>query len=107
MAIGNLLDNARKYTPESGVITISVNGKRGSVAVEVADTGVGIDQSEQNEIFDRFKRANNMLTSSVEGTGLGLYLARRIVELHNGSINVASKKGQGSKFTMVLPLRRA
>lgn len=106
MAIGNLVDNARKYTPEEGHITVSVHGRRGMVAVEVSDTGLGIDEDEIGQVFDRFQRARSVLAGNVEGTGLGLYLARRIVELHNGHIEVNSKKGRGTTFTLTLPLRR-
>ena len=105
MAISNLVDNARKYTPETGVITITVVAHRGQVVVEVADSGIGIEEHELDHIFDRFQRARMVLAGTIEGTGLGLYLARRIAELHHGTINVDSKKGHGSRFIMVLPRR--
>lgn len=107
MAIGNLVDNARKYTAEEGVITVIIHGRRGTAAVEVVDTGVGIEEADIAHVFDRFQRAHSVLSGNIEGTGLGLYLARRIVELHNGTIEVDSKKGRGSRFVMTLPLRRA
>jgi signal transduction histidine kinase len=103
MAIGNLVDNARKYTPEEGKITITVHGRKGMVAIEVTDTGMGIDEADLAHVFDRFKRANSVLEGSIEGTGLGLYLARRIVELHRGNLQVNSRKGRGSTFIMTLP----
>ena len=106
MAIGNLVDNARKYTPEEGCIEIILRGRRGQVEIEVADSGVGIEEGDIARVFDRFHRGRGMLMGTVDGTGLGLYLARRIAELHNGSIEVDSKKGHGSRFTMILPLRR-
>ena len=106
MAIGNLVDNARKYTPADGCIEIILRGRRGQVEIEVADSGVGIEEGDIARVFDRFHRGRGMLMGTVDGTGLGLYLARRIAELHNGSIEVDSKKGHGSRFTMILPLRR-
>jgi len=81
MAIGNLLDNARKYTPEFGKITIAISSRHGEVYVEVADTGIGIDPDELSHIFDRFQRASDAVRGNVEGAGLGLYLALRIAEL--------------------------
>lgn len=103
MAIGNLLDNARKYTPEAGKISIDVSTHRGVARIEVADTGTGIDQTEIDHIFDRFHRANDSLAGSVDGAGLGLYLAGRIAQLHDGTIEVTSKLGKGTKFVMILP----
>lgn len=105
MAISNLLDNARKYTPNAGRITITLAPHHTQVVVEVADTGIGIEDHELDHIFDRFQRARMVLAGTIEGTGLGLYLARRIAELHHGTINVDSKKGHGSRFVMVLPRR--
>ena len=106
MAIGNLIDNARKYTPADGHIDVFIRGRKSVVEVEVADSGEGIDEGDLARVFDRFHRARGVLSGSIEGTGLGLYLARRIVELHNGTIEVNSKKGHGSRFVMTLPLRR-
>jgi signal transduction histidine kinase len=103
MAISNLVDNARKYTPNEGKITLILYTQRSHVALEVADNGIGIESHELDHIFDRFQRARMVLAGSIEGTGLGLYLARRIAELHHGTIKVDSKKGQGSIFTLVLP----
>ncbi len=103
MAIGNLLDNARKYTPEFGKISVAIYSRHGEVHVEVADTGVGIDPDELEHIFDRFQRATEAVHGNVEGAGLGLYLARRIAELQGGTIEVSSRLGKGTKFVMILP----
>ncbi len=103
MAIGNLLDNARKYTPEFGKITLSIYARHGEVYIEVADTGMGIHPDELERIFDRFQRASDAIRGNVEGTGLGLYLARRIAELQGGTIEVTSRLGKGTKFVMILP----
>jgi signal transduction histidine kinase len=103
MAIANLIDNATKYTPEGGKIQIKIRNLAKSASVEVSDTGMGMDKSEMDVIFDRFQRAHSILLSGVEGTGLGLYLVRRIVELHNGSIDVDSRPNEGSTFRLTLP----
>jgi len=103
MAIGNLLDNARKYTPEFGKIAITISNSHGIAKIEVADSGIGIDSEEINHIFDRFHRASEAVRDQVEGAGLGLYLASRIAQLHEGSIEVSSRLGKGTKFVMILP----
>lgn len=104
MAIGNLIDNASKYTGENGRIGVKVREQSQQVSIEVKDSGVGIKKTEMAIIFDRFHRAHSVLAS--EGTGLGLYLVRRIAELHDGTIGVSSKEGQGSTFTLTLPRKR-
>jgi signal transduction histidine kinase len=106
MAIGNLLDNARKYTPESGTITLGLSAKPNQFRLSVADTGVGIAAHELNHIFDRFQRSGDHEKNHVEGTGLGLYLVRSVVELHQGTIKVTSRRGHGSKFVMIIPQRK-
>lgn len=103
MAIGNLLDNARKYTPEEGELSLSLSNRGEYVRIEVTDSGIGIEPDEINHIFDRFHRASDALRGHVEGAGLGLYLAGRIIELHDGTIEVSSKPGKGTKFVMILP----
>jgi signal transduction histidine kinase len=103
MVISNLLDNACKYTPEGGSIRVKVRDHAKSVTVIVNDSGMGIEKDELNNIFDRFQRAHDILLSGVEGTGLGLYLVKRIVELHNGTIEVDSRPDEGSTFTLILP----
>jgi len=103
MAIGNLLDNARKYTPEAGKIQVSVSTGHHQTRIEVADSGIGIEPDDVKHIFDRYHRAGDALRGHTEGAGLGLYLAGRIAELHNGTIEVSSKLGKGTKFAMILP----
>jgi signal transduction histidine kinase len=97
-----LLDNAVKYTPSGGRVEVTgaVNG--GTAAVTVADTGVGIPPADLPKIFDRSYRAENARFRS--GVGLGLSIARRIVEQHGGKIEVDTELGRGSSFTIVLPL---
>ena len=94
-AIWNLVDNAIKYT-ETGGVTITVREYEMFVCVEVSDTGCGISEAEQAQIFSRFYRSGK--TSGKEGLGIGLYLARQIVTAEKGYIKLASKEGKGSVF---------
>jgi signal transduction histidine kinase len=100
----NLLANAVKFTPEGGRITLTAEPADGGVAVAVADTGVGIAPEDQATIFEEFRQVGSG-ASRREGTGLGLALARRFVELHGGRIGVTSELGKGSTFTFALPMR--
>src|SRR5829696_5408768 len=99
-----LLDNAVKYTPDGGNITVSVGEEDGSVALAVSDTGVGISQDQLPLIFERFYRADS--ARAEEGVGLGLSIARQIAEAHGGTIKVRSKLGVGSTFVLLLPRQR-
>jgi signal transduction histidine kinase len=101
----NLLTNAVKFTPDGGRITVSARRRDGRVEVVVADTGVGIAPEEQGRVFEEFGQARSAAGQS-EGTGLGLALCKRFVELHGGSIAVASQLGGGSTFTVSLPVRQ-
>jgi PAS domain S-box-containing protein len=102
----NLVSNAVKYSPEGGTIRIG-GWPEGDVAVcYVADQGVGIAPEEQEAIFRRFYRIDNRLARETQGSGLGLFLTRAIVEAHGGRIWVESKLGQGSRFVFTLPLGR-
>ncbi len=98
----NLIENAIKYTPEKGTITISVVEDNGQQILSVADTGIGIPLAEQPYIFDKFYRAKGV-PDDVGGTGLGLSIVKSIVEDHEGRIWVDSKLGQGATFVVVLP----
>ena len=103
----NLLHNAVKYTGEDKRIAVRAEpGKSGRVALVVEDNGRGISPLERRRIFDRFYRADDLLSRSTEGTGLGLSIARKIVEAHGGKISVHSTLGKGSTFTVVLPPAR-
>jgi len=100
----NLLSNALKFTPEGGRIDIGA-GLHGEVAeVSVADTGVGIAPADQEAVFEEFRQVG-AAERKAEGTGLGLALSRKFVELHGGKIWVRSELGHGSTFTFTLPLR--
>jgi signal transduction histidine kinase len=103
--ISNLLSNAVKYSPEGGTIWVGGRADGKWVTIYVADQGVGIDPQEHENIFKRFYRVEDHLTRSTQGTGLGLYLCRAIVEAHGGRIWVESKPGKGSIFIFTLPQR--
>jgi signal transduction histidine kinase len=97
----NLLDNAIKYTPEGGRVTIRVRRETASIIVQVCDNGIGIPAEEQARIWDRLYRGDK--SRSQRGLGLGLSLVKAIVQAHNGKVAVASKPGEGSEFTVWLP----
>ena len=102
-AIGNILDNAVKYTPEGGKISIDVSPGEMYTKIQVQDTGKGIASGHYNDIFKRFYRESSV--SEEEGLGLGLYIARNIITLQGGYIMVHSVPGQGSCFSVFLPRR--
>ncbi|GAC1433804.1 MAG: hypothetical protein NVS1B11_26480 [Terriglobales bacterium] len=99
-----LLDNAAKYSPPESPIHISAELRNGSVTTSIADHGPGIDDVEQTMIFEKFYRGRNQRIS-VQGTGMGLSIARAIVELHGGTIGLTSQLGRGSVFYFSLPVR--
>lgn len=103
MAIENLVDNASKYTPERGNITISLTRSADNTSISVMDNGIGIDEESAIKLFKKFSRIPNELSDKVGGTGLGLYWANKVIELHGGTIAVESNPGQGSRFTVVIP----
>ena len=103
----NLLSNAIKFTPESGTVRLSVGSGDGKVVIAVSDTGVGIADDDQEAIFEEFRQVGSDYDRVAEGTGLGLSLARRFVEMHGGQIDVKSELGKGSTFTFWLPLEPA
>jgi len=102
-ALDNLVDNARKYSPDDAPIELRVAREPGGVRVEVVDHGVGIELADQPRVFTPFFRADRSRTRATGGVGLGLTLARRIVEAHGGTIGFASEPGRGSRFWFVLP----
>jgi signal transduction histidine kinase len=104
-AVTNLLSNAIKFTRDGGriVTRLSVNGER-SCELSVSDTGVGIPADEIENVFQRFFRSSNVRADAIQGTGLGLAIVRSIVERHHGHIDVHSNTGQGTTFTITLPL---
>ena len=101
----NLLSNAVKFTPEGGTITMSAVLNDGMVEISVADTGIGIAPEDQAAVFEEFRQVGTDYARKREGTGLGLALARRLVELHGGSLTLQSEPGKGSTFTFTIPVR--
>ncbi len=101
----NLLSNAVKFTPEGGRISLKGGRRDGAIEIAVTDTGVGIAPEDQAAIFEEFRQVGSDETRKQEGTGLGLTLAKKFVELHGGRIWVESELGRGSTFTFTLPLR--
>jgi signal transduction histidine kinase len=101
----NLLSNALKFTPEGGRIDVRAAVTDGMAEISVVDTGIGIAPEDQNAVFEEFRQVGTA-AKKVEGTGLGLALSRKFIELHGGRIWVKSQVGAGSTFTFTLPLRR-
>jgi signal transduction histidine kinase len=101
----NLLSNALKFTPEGGRIDVGARLDDDMAEVSVADTGIGIAPEDQAAVFEEFRQVGTA-DKKAEGTGLGLALSRKFIELHGGRIWVQSQLGAGSTFTFTLPLRR-
>jgi two-component system phosphate regulon sensor histidine kinase PhoR len=98
----NLLDNAIKYTPEGGAISVSASDSGETLTINVSDTGIGIPPPDQPRIFERFYRVNKSRGGDVPGTGLGLSIVKHIVQLHGGAVSVDSIPGRGSTFAFTL-----
>lgn len=100
----NLLSNAYKYSNSSGQIKVNFEGKEEEVVITVEDEGDGINKNKLDVIFERFGQANRSLSRQNEGSGIGLYLVKSFVEMHNGKITVSSIEGKGTKFTIIMPI---
>jgi signal transduction histidine kinase len=103
--LGNLIENAVKYSPEGGEVRVSAAAANGAVKIAVRDAGPGIPRDQQARIFEKFGRVD-VAGASKPGTGLGLFIARSIAEAHGGSLDVASATDAGSTFTLTLPVGR-
>jgi signal transduction histidine kinase len=101
--LANLVSNAIKYSPAGGEVRATLRTANGEAVIQVADQGIGIPERDRGTIFEPFRRTGS-LRSAVAGTGLGLYVVRRLVEAHAGSVAVASIEGVGTIFTVRLPL---
>src|SRR5262249_12959321 len=101
----NLLSNAVKFTPEGGRVGLAATAAEDGVTIAVSDTGIGIAPEDQATIFEEFRQVGRDDARKQEGTGLGLTLAKKFVELHGGRIWVQSQVGQGSTFSFTLPLQ--
>ncbi len=102
LALHNLIGNAIKYTPRGGRVVVTVDVKDGRLLVDIADTGIGIASDELGRIFEKFYRAKDPKVADVTGSGLGLALAREVVRLHGGDIEVNSQPEKGSTFSVTL-----
>ncbi|HEY4137512.1 MAG TPA: ATP-binding protein, partial [Casimicrobiaceae bacterium] len=101
----NLLTNAVKFTPDGGQINVSARKDDSQAVIAVRDTGIGIAAEDQAAVFEEFRQVGHDYTRKAEGTGLGLALTRKFVELHGGQIRVDSEPGKGSTFTFTIPLQ--
>ena len=102
--IVNLIHNAIKFTSAGGSITIASRRNDNSVTIEITDTGVGISRRDLPHVFERFYKADRARSGG--GTGMGLAIAKHVIEAHGGSIRVQSKEGRGSTFSFDLPLKQ-
>jgi signal transduction histidine kinase len=103
-AIGNLLDNAIRYTRERGKVEIALLKRNKNLYLEIKDSGVGIPKDDQKYIFQKFFRSENVLKYQTQGSGLGLYIAKSIIEKSDGKIGFLSQEGVGSTFWFTLPI---
>ena len=104
MAIQNILDNAFKYTPAGGRVIVRAELNQDALEIKLSDTGVGIPDANKDKIFSKFFRASNVVKMQTEGSGLGLFIVKSIVERHHGSVEFYSEEGHGTTFTITIPL---
>jgi signal transduction histidine kinase len=105
--LGNLLENAVKYSPDGSDITVTVEDKGDSFVTAVCDRGIGIPSDELGQVFERFHRGRQVSSTNYGGLGLGLYITKQIIERHGGTIWVESREGQGTTFYFSLPVAEA
>lgn len=106
LVIENLLSNAVKYTLAKGRVEIDLYQRKNQVLFSVKDNGVGIPENQQKYVFEKFFRSNNVLKYQTEGTGLGLYIVKNVIEQLGGEVGFESEEGKGSTFTFSLPIAR-
>ena len=104
LVIQNLLDNAVKYTPSGGRVTICLKSGKKKIEISVKDTGVGVPKDQQERVFTKFFRGANVMRMETEGTGLGLFISKNIIEAHGGKIWFESGKGEGTIFYFTIPV---
>lgn len=104
MVIENLVDNASKYSPEGKAIEVTLSPHKTDVEITIKDHGFGIPKTDQKKLFQKFSRIENPKTENIAGTGLGLYWAKKIVDLHDGTIELQKSSDKGSVFAVTLPL---
>jgi two-component system, OmpR family, phosphate regulon sensor histidine kinase PhoR len=100
----NLLHNAIKFTPAGGLIKVALRLRADKIECSIADSGIGIAPEDQIHVFERFYKADKARTHATEGSGLGLSIVKKIVDLHRGTIALESKSGEGTTFTVCLPV---
>ena len=105
LALSNLVENAVKYTPDEGTVSVTVDADHQNAFFTVKDTGIGISPEEQTKIFNRFYRVDKTRDRETGGTGLGLAITHSTVMMHNGSIKVTSAEGEGASFVVRIPIK--
>jgi len=106
LAIGNLIDNAIRYIKEKGKVKIKLTKKNNQVKCQIEDNGVGIPDYQKNQVFQKFFRSENIMKYQIKGTGLGLFIAKAIIEASGGKIGFTSQEGVGSTFWVILPIAK-
>ena len=104
LAINNLVENAVKYNIENGWVRVTLDADHKFFYIKVADSGIGIPEEYQEHIFERFYRVDKARSRETGGTGLGLSITRNVILMHHGAIRLSSKEGEGSTFTVRIPL---
>ena len=107
LAISNLIDNGIKYTPSGGKVKINIDSDENFAYITVQDNGIGINESEQEKIFERFYRIDKTRDRETGGTGLGLSITNSTIIMHNGNIKLTSDEGLGTTFVITIPLKCA
>ncbi|MCL2385947.1 MAG: cell wall metabolism sensor histidine kinase WalK [Defluviitaleaceae bacterium] len=105
LAISNIVENGIKYTPRGGTVKVAIDSDHQNAYITIQDTGMGIPEDEQDKIFNRFYRVDKTRDRDTGGTGLGLAISRSTILLHNGSIRISSRSGEGSMFIIKIPMR--
>jgi signal transduction histidine kinase len=106
LAIQNFLENAIRYTKPGGEVIISLKYLEGKIEFSIKDTGVGISKDQQARVFTKFFRGANVIRMETEGSGLGLFIAKNIIEAHGGRIWFESEEGKGATFYFTLPVKK-
>lgn len=105
IAIKNILDNAIRYTKPGGEIIINLKRNKKEIEIQIKDSGVGIPEEEQSRVFSKFFRGSNITKMETEGTGLGLYIAKNIIEAHGGKVWFESRRDEGTIFYIIIPIK--